>query len=133
MENGTVLVNGVTSPAERDADGTIYSSPEISRRAASVYPEHDKLQAVKEASQSIGEFLTWLQDEQGVVLTKVHAHSDFCYEDGDRMCGVEKGALVPVLASVPSWLSRYFDIDEAKLEAEKRQMLDECRSWASTG
>ena len=133
MEKGTVLVNGVASPAERDADGTIYSGPEISRRAAAAYPEHDKLQAVKEASQSIGAFLAWLQDEQGVVLTKAHAHSDSCYEDRARVCGAERGALVPVFASIPSWLSRYFDIDEAKLEAEKRQMLDECRSWASTG
>jgi hypothetical protein len=111
-------------------DGAIYCGPEVSRRAAPAYPEHDKLESVKEASQSIGEFLTWLQYEQGVVLTKAHEHSDFCYEGGDRVCGSERGALVPVIASVPNWLSRYFDVDEARLEDEKRKMLDELRSVA---
>jgi hypothetical protein len=132
IETGTVIVNGVASPAERDENGAIYSGPDVSRRAAS-FPEHDKLKAVQEKSQIIGEFLDWLQNEQAVVLTKAHQHSKFCREDGERVCGVEKDALVPVISPIPRWLARYFDIDEEELESEKRRMLDELRSGASTG
>ena len=32
------------------------------------YPEHEKLQAVNEKSQAIGEFLDWLRDEKRVQL-----------------------------------------------------------------
>jgi hypothetical protein len=133
FETGTLIVNGVSSPAERDGNGAIYSGPDVSRRAASRYPEHDKLELVREKSQTIGEFLDWLQNEQAVVLTKEHQHSEFCCEEGDLVCGVERNSLVPVVSTIPKWLARYFDIDEEKLEAEKRQMLDELRSGASTG
>jgi len=133
MERGLVVVNGVTCPAERDDAGTIYSGSNIVARAVSAHPEHDKLHAVKENSQIIGEFLAWLQEDQGVVLAKPHAHSDFCIEDGRRVCGAESGALIGVLAPIPRWLARYFDIDEEKLEAEKRSMLDELRQGSSTG
>lgn len=133
MEKGTVLVNGFPSPAERDADGTIFSGPAVSARAVAPYPEHDKLRAVKDRSQIIGDFLSWLQEEQSVVLAKTHRHNANCVEEGDRVCGVESNQLVPEFRSIPKWLAQYFDIDEAKLEEEKRAMLDELRSGASTG
>jgi hypothetical protein len=132
-EEGTLFVNGEASPAERDEDGTIFSGPAVSARTAAKYSEHDKLQSVKESSQTIGEFLEWLQEDQGVVLAKPHVHTDFCIEEGRRVCGAESGSLIGVLASIPRWLARYFDIDEDKLEAEKRAMLDELRLGASTG
>lgn len=133
IETGTLIVNGFPSPAERDENGAIYSGPDVSRRAASRYPEHAKLESVKEKSQTIGEFLDWLQTEQAVVLTREHQHSEFCYEDGDCVCGAQRGDLTPVISPIPQWLARYFSIDEEKLESEKRQMLDALRSGASTG
>jgi hypothetical protein len=133
IEQGTLLVNGSPSPAEIDENGIIFSGPDVSRRAAPRYPEHDKLQTVKESSQAIGEFLDWLQNEQAVVLAKEHQHSEDCYQDGDRVCGVQRDELAAVIAPIHCWLARYFDIDEEKLESEKRQMLDEMRSAASAG
>jgi hypothetical protein len=127
MEKGTVIVNGVSSPAERDADGTIFSCPDVSARALASYPEHDKLRSVKDRSQIIGDFLSWLQEEQSVVLAKSHRHNANCVEEGDRVCGVENNQLVPEFRSIPQWLAQYFDIDEYKLEEEKRSMLDELR------
>lgn len=41
--------------------------------------EHDKLHAVREKSQAIGEFLDWL-DEKGIRLARYHEHADGCYE-----------------------------------------------------
>lgn len=75
------------------------------------YPEHDKLRAVKENSQVIGEFLDWLINEQHVVLATHRGH-----------------ILMPVVSSIQKWLARYFDIDEDRLEDEKRAILAEIRA-----
>lgn len=37
---------------------------------AKQYPEHEKLEAVKDESQTIGEFLEWLLSEHGVTLCR---------------------------------------------------------------
>ena len=74
-----------------------------------MYPEHEKLSAVAEASQAIGEFIDfgpyvlaeWVEDDLG------HKY------------------LVPVYKSINSILAEYFDIDLFKLEAEKRRMIQE--------
>lgn len=42
------------------------------------YPEHEKLSAVKDQSQRIGEFLEWLMDEKKVELAFWHKHSEQC-------------------------------------------------------
>ena len=42
------------------------------------YPEHEKLLKVSELSQSIGEFLQWLSDDQNVWLAKHDVKSDNC-------------------------------------------------------
>lgn len=102
-------------------------------RALARYPEHDRLQAVKERSQTIGDFLSWIQEEQSVVLARSHKHNGNCVEDGKKMCGAENDSLVPVFCSITEWLAQYFDIDEAKLEAEKCAMLDDLRLGSSTG
>ncbi len=70
------------------------------------YPEHDKLRHVKDESQAIGEFL----DFGGYVLGE--------YIDG---------RLQPVHGSISRILAEYFEIDEKKIEQEKRQMLDKLR------
>ena len=79
------------------------------------YPEHDKLRAVKDRSQACGEFLEFL-GEKGLILAEYP-------EDGER--------LVPAQYRAPALLAEFFDIDEDKLEEEKRKMLDTLRThWS---
>lgn len=70
-------------------------------RKRKTYPEHEKLQAVRSESQSCGEFLEWLEANDHVEVTS------------------RKG--------VTTLLAEFFEIDEAKLEKEKRQMIDDMR------
>jgi hypothetical protein len=72
------------------------------------FPEHDKLAAVQDQSQIVGEFMEWAE-ENGYQLMAV---------DDGRPYGV---ALEPVLAD---WLG----IDLEKLDKEKRAMLNEMRA-----
>ena len=90
-------------------------------------PESDKLRAVVDKSQTIGEFLDWLQAD-GVIPSREHEHSEGCYEGGDRICGTSKGELTFDHESIESRLARYFEIDLRKVEAEKRAILDAIRS-----
>ena len=76
----------------------------------SQHPEHDKLHAVVEKSQEIGEFLEWLQTHY-VIAT---------YTQYD----VE---LRPIRTSIQDLLAEYFGIDLTKLEGEKRVILNEHR------
>lgn len=82
----------------------------------SEYPEHDKLTLVKEASQSIGQFLDWLLNEQGRCIASYDRHDEVLEVD---------------YRSIEDWLARYFDIDRDKLEEEKRDMLDKLRAFNS--
>lgn len=122
----------------------------------STYPEHDKLSAIHEKSQAIGEFLEWLEG-QGVKLCRyqdefetrdVYVHRD----TGERKArlrepeGVEALRWLPtgetkdvkvgegfhiVVDRVEVLMAEFFGVDLAKLDAEKRQMLDELRKAAA--
>lgn len=76
-----------------------------------LYPEHAKLKAIADLSQSQGEFVDWLQ-EQGIVLAQ--------YDD-------KSGMFWPDHTPIQKLLAEYHGIDWRKLEAEKRAMLEECR------
>jgi hypothetical protein len=76
-------------------------------------PELDKMLAVKDKSQAIGEFLDWLKDDQGIVLAK--------WEHTSRR--VDE-VLVPNYTTINGWLAKYFEIDENKCEKERRALLD---------
>lgn len=76
------------------------------------YPECAKLIAVSEESQIIGEFL----DSTPYVLAEY-----VTFEGHDR------ATLTPVSSSIEDILSKYFGIDMNKVEAERRQMLDNIR------
>lgn len=78
------------------------------------YPEHEKLQKVKDTSQAIGEFLEWC-DGRGWHL----AEWDESRQYQPRM--------MPLSGGVNDVLAEYFDIDLNTLEAEKRAMLDRQR------
>jgi len=80
-----------------------------------MYPEHERLKSVHPESQTIGEFLDWLQNEKGITLAT--------YEDDYY----EGHILMPVRKPIDRWLAEYFDIDLDLIEREKRLMLDEQR------
>ena len=79
------------------------------------YPEHQKLRAVKDKSQCVGEFIEWL-GEQGIML---------CCNDGQvGMYPINW----PITESRNKLLARFFGIDLNRLEDEKLAMLDEQRA-----
>lgn len=92
----------------------------------SEYPEHDRLKAVSEYSQQIGQFLDWLKSER-VFLSREHHHSDDCFEDGIKDCGFSVGDLAQDYERIEDRLARYFEIDLKKIETEKREMLASLR------
>ena len=86
------------------------------------YPEHEKLAKIKDQSQSIGEFLEWLADDQRVLFRKRHECDNHCDEDCDS-----DGCEVPYWTRVEDLLAVYFEIDPKKLSIEKDEMLAEIR------
>lgn len=79
------------------------------------YPEHEKLKAVKDKSQIIGEFLEWL-DAEGIRLARYE-------DDGDD--------LICINESIEKILARRFNIDLAKIENERQHMLETLRNTDS--
>lgn len=78
-----------------------------------VYPEHEKLALIKDQSQAIGEFIEWLRD-QGVHFVTYGG------TDGDY----------PIMwrTDITGILADFFDIDQDKIELEKRAMLGSMRA-----
>lgn len=83
------------------------------------YPEHEKINAVKDQSQTIGDFLDWIRREKGIVLAN-YGNSDVAWLAPD---GTAKERL----------LAEYFEIDLDALEAEKRAMLQAAACVAANG
>ena len=76
------------------------------------YPEHTKLDPIKEDSQTIGLFLDTL-GQQGIVLCEYHK-------------GVERH--FPTSKSIEQILADYYGIDSKALQEEKHRMLEEFRN-----
>lgn len=76
------------------------------------YPEHDKLTAVKDQTQAIGEFMDWLADD-GVFLARYQEDSKYAW---------------PIHRPITDLLAEWAGIDQNKIEAEKRQMLEQIRA-----
>jgi hypothetical protein len=76
----------------------------------SEYPEHEKLAAIQDKSQAIGEFLEWLNSD-GVRLSR-----------WDERPGWDM--LQPDTEGTTAILARYFGIDIKRLDDEKRKMLE---------
>lgn len=85
-----------------------------------LYPEHEKLHAVHEKSQAIGDFLAWAAEEHGLRLCKQGGVPDYA----DSLWW-------PDTRPMTRRLAEFFDIDEGKLEAEKREILDGLRAGGS--
>lgn len=86
------------------------------------YPEHDKLTAISDESQAIGEFI----ETSDYTLCELKSFTEPLNDAGDTY---ETGPqFVPVAKSIQQVLADYFGIDLAKIETEKRAMLDALRS-----
>ena len=100
------------------------------------YPEHVKLGRVRDKSQACHDFIEWLRKRK-YVIGKYHVHTDACWPEGEdhgtpgahaenrRTCGMSTGVLYPETPNIQKLLAEFFDIDEGKLEVEKRAILEE--------
>ena len=100
------------------------------------YPEHEKLQAVKDKSQAIGEFLEWLssvkqirfakwlKDFRDPTLKEIKEAKQQGFKTPKR---VEWDVFVQQQMEIKKWLAEFYEIDTNKLETEKRAMLEEIR------
>ena len=79
----------------------------------SEYPEHDKLEAVMEQSQAIGEF--------------IDCNDKYVLAEWMEVEGFRGPRLVPVSRPINDILAEYFGIDMRTLESEKRAMLDKLK------
>lgn len=68
------------------------------------------MKAVRDESQSIGNFLMWLREH----------HYTICQFNGAR-CGSE---YMPARKTIEELLADYFDIDLRRVEKEKQAMID---------
>jgi hypothetical protein len=112
------------------------------------YPEHDRQAAVTDASQAIGEFIDVGLPRLGMAIYEevvVPCECHLClrgrgdrspfHSDDERATAiagvVQARRWHPTQHSIASLLSKYFDIDQDRVEREKRAMLDHLRA-AST-
>jgi hypothetical protein len=75
------------------------------------YPEHEKLQALNGANQTVGDFLEWL-GEHALIIAE--------YGNGSQLFPCAKGR--------NQLIAEHFEIDQRRLDQEKKQMLDQLRA-----
>lgn len=79
---------------------------------AEKYPECEKMAAIKDKSQVIGEFIEWMRDTQEFEICIFSGYSK---------------EYIPIGMTIEILLSKFFDIDLKKVEEERRHILDELR------
>ena len=84
----------------------------LTREEQELYPEHKKLESIKDKKNIVIDFLEWLSYDTDYVFGT--------WTDDDL--------LMPANENTETLLSEYFKIDLNKLETEKRAMLDSIRS-----
>jgi hypothetical protein len=98
-------------------------------------PELDKMLAAKKdlGIEDVGRFIEWLES-QGIHLCEwiEHQHDETCYgDDGYLTCGFARGPRLDYISgSVEQLLAKYAGVDLDKVEAEKRQILEDLRKGA---
>jgi len=108
------------------------------------YPECEKLSAVKDKSQKIGEFLEW-PPEKGVELSVRHTHTKECLDESDWevfeedpggfrtddfLCSCVDDGLLSYTVGKEKLLAEFFEIDLNKVEEERRAMIEDLRGGA---
>ena len=104
--------------AERDAElraRVEEARAEQARRTALLYPEHERMKALNGDNDTIARFLEWLSEHDYLICEVV--------QDARGSDDIQ-----PVHRGIESWLAQYFNINPAKIEAEKRAMLDSMRA-----
>lgn len=117
------------------------------------YPEHEKLHLVKHETQTVADFIAWLEQHNYYICEKREPESpsakpiiDVPHPDsrraerlGDAFCdairSIADAACIfwPTNKRLPeALLSEFFEIDPVKLEEEKMAMLEECRKLHET-
>jgi len=103
-------------------------------------PECDKMLAVKDDSQKIGEFLDWLQEKgyricvwQEGITDATRIASAFAIASGKAdphpdIDGEPERGFVPINPDIEKLLAEYFNIDLGKVEQEKRAILENLRN-----
>jgi hypothetical protein len=89
-------------------------------------PMCEKLSAVADQRMTITAFLDWL-GEQGMVICKVHTHTEQCKERGLRTCGYHENEYYSVHEGPGKMILRFLEIDEKQLEKERQALLDSLR------
>jgi steroid 5-alpha reductase family enzyme len=74
-------------------------------------PELDKASKIRAQSQAIGEFIEWLPEQAMTICT---------YSDADE-------AYFPSGFNINTLLAKFFGLDEDKMEAERRALLEYAR------
>ena len=77
-------------------------------------PECEKMAAIQETSQAIGDFIDWLQTEGMHICVCPRASGD--------------DEFWPITQSIEQLLALYFKIDLKKVDQEKRALLEYYRS-----
>lgn len=83
-------------------------------------PELNKMAAIRDKSQVIGEFLDWLHNERGLTLATF-------IDDEDR-----GEVMVPFHFSTEKLLAEFFEIDLDRIEKERRLVLKACAAKCRT-
>jgi len=84
------------------------------------YHECEKLYAVNDESQKLGEFLDWLKRKYYLC----EFFEDYIPELDENY---SPAGYYPIRKSINQILAEYFKIDLGKIEKERRQILDELR------
>ena len=79
------------------------------------YTQHEKLKKVQKESQAIGEFIEWMQSDQGYTVCENPTGEEF----------------FPVRFNIQEILAKFYGINLNKLEEEKRHMLTYIRGLNS--
>jgi hypothetical protein len=102
-------------------------------------PELDKMKAVKDKSQAVGDFIDWLRSEKKVQFGAPHVHGPTCKGwDAERerykphgfddRCECATGEFIPFNFTPERLLAEFFEIDLTKVENERRAILDHIRN-----
>ena len=84
--------------------------------------ELQKMKAVQEKSQAIGDFIEWLNGEKKIYLAKYITE-----ETRDNLDGEAEYLATWPIPNIEKLLAEFFNIDLQKAEQEKRQLLEDIR------